>query len=282
MDKKKELNEIKMVGITIGVIAVIVLVVAVMFGSWYTVPAGHRGVLTTMGAVDKNEKPEGFGFKIPIFQSVKDIEVRTQKIEVTSDSSSKDLQDVQTAIALNFHVDPSTTAELYQEIGLDYASRIINPAIEETVKSISATYTAEELITKRTAVRNELHEQLKSRLTKSYIVVDDFNIVNFQFSEEFDKAIEQKVTAEQLKLKAERDLERIKIEKEQIITTAQAEAESIRIQTAALAESNDVLQLRWIEKWDGRMPLVVGNSLPMVDLGLGGTSDSVNSVVIAE
>jgi len=176
------------------------------------------------------------------------------------------LQNVETIIALNFHLNQEQVPKLYQEVGKDYIERIINPAIQEAVKAVQAKFTAEELVSRRTEVRNGIQDVLTERLTKYYIIVDDFNIVNFQFSAEFDNAIEAKVTAEQQKLKAEMDLERIIIEKEQKITQAEAEAESIRIQSLALQQNKDILQLRAIEKWDGVLPVVTGGATPFIDL----------------
>ncbi len=225
---------------------VIVLVVAILFfSSLYTISAGERGVLLTFGKPSMDAVGEGLHFKVPIVQSVKKIDVRTQKIEVEADSASKDLQDVQTTVALNFHLMPESTPRLYQEIGMSYKERIIDPAIQESIKAITAKFTAEELITRRPEVRTGIQEALRDKLTQYHLAVDDLNIVNFQFSDEFDKAIEQKVTAEQQALKAERDLDRIKIEKEQIITQAEAEAEALRLQKAQV--SPDLLELRRIE-----------------------------------
>lgn len=224
--------------------------------------------MTTFGSVNLDEKPEGIGLKWPIGQKVVDIEVRTQKEEIVTPSTSKDLQSVSATIALNYHVQADLAADMYQNIGLAYRSRIIQPAVEEMVKSVSAKYTAEELISKRALVRDEMKRELNNRLSASSLVVDDFSIVNFEFSEEFDRAIEAKVTAEQLKLKAERDLERIRIEKEQKITQAQAEAESIRIQSEALQQNQQILDLRWIEKWDGQTPKVVGSEGSLINIGL--------------
>lgn len=244
------------------------ILLILIFGAFYTIPAGHRGVVLTFGKPNPLPSSEGFHFKIPIAQSVEKLEVRTQKIEVLADSSSKDLQDVQTTIALNYQIIPSETSNLYREIGHSYRERVVNPAIQEGVKAVTARFTAEELITRRPEVRKGIEETLKERLGNYYLLVSGFNIVNFQFSEEFDKAIEAKVTAEQLKLKADRDLERIKVEKEQKITQAQAEAESIRIQSEALRQNNDILQLRAIEKWDGILPKVSGGAVPFIDVSL--------------
>jgi len=250
--------------IVFGVFLLVVFILLV--SSVYKINAGHRGIVLTFGKPDMDASNEGIHFKIPVAQTVKKMEVRTQKIEAGADAASKDLQDVQTNIALNYHLSPGETPKLYQEIGLEYRERIINPAIQESVKAVTAQFTAEELITRRPEVRRGIQEFLIKRLARYYIVVDDFNIVNFQFSEEFDKAIEEKVTAEQKKLKAERDLDRIKVEKEQKITQAEAEAQSIIIQSKALRENPDILQLRWIEKWDGILPKVMGDSKPLIDV----------------
>ena len=240
------------------------------FTAFYTIPAGHRGVLLTFGKPSMSSIDEGLHIKIPIAQTVKKMEVRKQKIEVTADSASKDLQDVQTTIALNFHLSSSQVPKLYQEIGNDYRDRIINPSIQESVKATTAKFTAEELITRRSEVRNSIQEFITEKLKKYYIIVDDFNIVNFQFSDEFDKAIEAKVTAVQLKLKAEVDLERIKVEKQQKITQAEAEAEALRIQKQVI--TSELIKLRQIEmmmaaidKWDGKMPEAT-SGMPFIDI----------------
>ena len=245
---------------------IVFLAIIIIFGSFYTIGAGERGVLLTFGKPSMNSIGEGLHFKFPIVQAIKKMEVRTQKIETNADAASKDLQNVETIIALNFHLSPGQVPSLYQEVGTGYVDRIINPAIQEAVKAIQARFTAEELVSRRTEVRTGIQEVLTERLAKYYIIVDDFNIVNFQFSEEFDNAIEAKVTAEQQKLKAEMDLERIKIEKEQKITQAEAEAESIRIQSVALQHNSNILQLRAIEKWDGVMPKVTGGAMPFIDI----------------
>ena len=251
-----------------GIIALIIIVV--LFLSIYTIPAGYRGVLLTFGKPSEIVSDEGLHFKIPFAQTVKKIEVRTQKIETGADSTSKDLQDVQTTIALNFHVIPDLANKLYQEIGMSYQERVVDPAIQESVKAVMARFTAEELVAKRPQVRSDIEATLDEKLNKYHVFVDGFNIVDFQFSEEFDKAIEAKVTAEQLKLKADRDLERIIIEKQQKITQAEAEAEALRLQKLHI--SPELIDLREIEakskaldvqkaaieKWDGILPKVTG------------------------
>lgn len=263
--------------IKLGVLVVIVLVL--LFTTVYKVNAGYRGVLLTFGKPSENIAQEGINFKIPIVQTVKKYEVRTQKIETQADSASLDLQDVQTTIALNFHLDPGAVNTLHQKIGKDYKIRIIDPAIQEAVKSTSAQFKAEDLIQKRPEVRRMMKEILTEKLSKYYIVVQDFNIVNFQFSEEFDKAIEQKVTAEQLKLKADRDLERIRVEAEQVVVQADAESYSLLKKAEAINKNSNVVELKrievaekqlevqfaFIETWDGKMPYVLGEANPFIN-----------------
>jgi regulator of protease activity HflC (stomatin/prohibitin superfamily) len=249
----------------------VIVVVVLLFGSFFTIPAGYRGVVLTFGKPSQLVAEEGIHLKVPFAQSIKKVEVRTQKIEATADSASLDLQDVQTTVALNYHVIPNEANNLYQNIGLSYRERVILPAIHESVKAMTAKFNAENLIARRPEVRNGIKELLSEKLSKYNVIVDSLNIVNFQFSEEFDRAIEAKVTAEQLKLKAEMDLERIKVEKEQRIALAEAEAEALRLQksqiTPDLIRLREVdAQIKAIEKWDGVMPEVTGGAIPFINV----------------
>jgi regulator of protease activity HflC (stomatin/prohibitin superfamily) len=160
---------------------------------------------------------------------------------------------------------------VYQNLGREYKERIIDPAVQEVVKAVTARYTAVELITQREKVRAEIKELLKERLMVYHIVVDDFSIVNFKFSQQFTQAIEAKQTAEQLALKAQRDLDRIKIEAEQKVTQARAEAEALRLQkenvTPQLVRLRQIeASLKAIEKWDGHMPRVTSGAVPFIDV----------------
>ncbi len=248
------------------VLFLVIIVLSLINGSFFIISPGQRGVLLTFGEADKFARSEGLHFKIPYVQQVIKIDVKTQKYETGASSASKDLQIVSTDIAVNYHLVPESTPKLLTEIGLDYSNRVIQPAVQEVVKATTAQFTAEELITKRPEVKEKIKDLLAERLGIRDIVVEDISITNFDFSASFNNAIEEKVKAEQLKLKAERDLERIKIEKEQKITQAEAEAQSIKIQSTALRENKDILQLRAIEKWDGVLPKVTGGATPFVNI----------------
>jgi regulator of protease activity HflC (stomatin/prohibitin superfamily) len=259
--------------ITIGLIALILVVVG--FSSVTTVESGNRGVLVQLGAVKPTILSEGLHFRIPFIQSVQQIEVRVQKEESSQSAASKDLQMVTTKVAVNYSVDPEAVNKLYQEIGLDYRSRIVDPAIAEALKAVTAQYTAEELISKRPEVSAKVKDMLSDKLTKYFMLLEDINIKEFAFSEEFNKAIEAKQTAEQNALRAQRDLERIKIEAEQKVAQAGAEAEALRLKkqevTPELIQLKQIeVQEKALEKWDGRLPSVTGGATPFIDInGLG-------------
>ena len=251
--------------IIIGVVAVLVLIILLQ-SSIAIVNPGERGILIQLGNV-RGIFDTGLHFKIPFIQNVVRMDVRTQKSEVKVDAASKDLQSIHTLVALNYHIDPTKVDSLYQQIGTEYASRIIDPAIQESVKAATATFTAEELITKRPTVKDEIKSKLSDRLSKSFIDIDDFSIVDFQFSESFNAAIEAKQTAVQQALKAENDLRRIEIEAKQKIETAKADAESIRIQGEALKENQGLVQLKAVEKWNGVLPTyVMGQNVPILNV----------------
>jgi len=260
-------------GAKIVLMAIIVLVIigVVASSSVKIVDAGNRGILTHWNAVDLTNPPldEGIHFVIPFQDDVVQMEVRTLKYDTSTRSASQDLQTVQTTVTVNYHPDTERVHFLYKEIGLSYESRVIQPAIDETVKQVSANYNAEELITKRPLVKADIENAIRDRLNQFYIETEVISITDFEFSPLFAKAIESKVEAEQKAQKAENDLIRIEVEARQLeaqavglaaanIAEAQGEAEAISIINQAL--SNNPFYLEWLktQAWDGRLPLVVG------------------------
>ena len=245
--------------IIIGAVCALVLI-AVASSCFTVVKAGHTGVVMTFGAVEDKVMSEGLNFKVPFIQSVVQMNNRTQKTETDGTASSKDLQIISYVVAVNYHVNDSSSASLYQNVGLDYGSVIIVPAIQESIKAVTAQYTAEELITKRQTVGDQIKSALSEKISDYGIIVEIFNIVNFDFSDEFNAAVEAKQTAQQNALKAEQDLARIEVEAKQKITQAEAEAESIKLIQDALAKSPDYVEyIKW-NKWDGKLPSVMGDN----------------------
>src|ERR671915_753281 len=269
--------------IVVPVIIGFIILVVVLAASVKIVEAGHRGVLLQFGAVDTSASlNEGIHFVVPFRDNVVPLEVRTQKIEENAASASGDLQDVSTQVALNYHVDPSTAPTLFQQLGFDYASRVVSPAIQESVKQVTARYNAENLITNRETVKAEIETQIEQRLAPYGIDVETISITEFQFSEQFRRAVESKVEAEQRALQATNDLRRIEIEAQQAearaigereaniaraegvrqaaVLQAQGEAEAIQIVEAQLRENPRYLEWLKTQRWDGVLPLVTGGA----------------------
>jgi prohibitin 2 len=240
-------------GGTIAVTLGIVIILGGLFFSMFTtVPAGQRGVVIRFGAVTGRILDEGLQTKVPFFDSVVKMSVQTQKYEADATSASGDLQDVNTTIALNWHLDPSMAADIYKNVGLEFIERLAAPAIQETVKQVTAKYIAEDLILKRDEVKNAITANLSERLLSRGIIIETVSITNFRFSETFTAAIEAKVSAEQAVLEAKNKLERVKVEAQQReeqargeanarIAAAQGEAEYIRVVTEAQIAANQAI-----------------------------------------
>ncbi len=237
------------IGIIIGVVVIIASFIA---GSFTTIPAGHRGVVIRFSAVTGGILNEGLQTKLPFIDSVVKMEVRTQKYETNSSAITNDLQDVSTTIALNWKLDPGMAAEVYKTLGLEFIERIAAPAIQETIKQITAQFNAEDLILRREEVKNAITDSLSTRLRERGIITELVSITNFQFSATFTEAIEAKVAAEQAVLEATNKLERVKVEAQQReaeakgeagarIAKAEGEAEYIRIVTEAQVSANQAI-----------------------------------------
>lgn len=240
------------------------LLVLLLFSAVRVVDAGDQAVVVRLGVIQEKTLAPGVHLVAPIVDRVYTFSTRTRKLDAIAEAASRDLQQVTTRITLNFELDPEKINSLYQEIGVEWQMRIVEPAVQESVKSATSKFSAEELITKRQELKDEIKRLLTQRLASKYVLVDDVSITDFRFSEEFDRAIEAKQVAEQNALKARQDLERIKIEGEQRVTQARAEAESLALQRENLTA--DLLQLRAIEKWDGKLPQATGGATPFITL----------------
>lgn len=240
------------IGRLLSIAGVIIVVISLVIGSLTTIPAGHRGVVTRFGAVTGTILGEGLKTKLPFMDAVVKMSVQTQKYEADAVSASKDLQDVNTTIALNWHLDPGMADEVYQSLGLEFIERLAAPAIQETVKQITARYIAEDLILKRDEVKAAITENMATRLIERGIVIETVSITNFKFSDTFTAAIEAKVAAEQAVLEAKNKLERVKVEAQQAeaqakgeadarIAKAKGEAEYIRVVTEAQVAANEAI-----------------------------------------
>lgn len=256
-----------------GAIAVVVIVILAIVGmnSVTQVQYGHVGLYKTFGKLNDNVLAPGIHLKVPFIQTVIQVNTQVTKAETDTTASSKDLQPVSTHVVVNYSVNKEAAFNLMNNVGGNYDSVIINPAVQEVVKEVTARYPAEDLIAKRDVVAGEISEHLTTRMAKYDLIVNEVNIVNFKFSEAFDTSIEAKQVAQQQALKAENDLKRIEIEAKQKIAQAQAEAESLKLKkqevTPELVQLKQIeVQEKALEKWDGRLPSVTGGATPFIDI----------------
>ncbi|MBQ6034662.1 MAG: prohibitin family protein [Ruminococcus sp.] len=264
MAKKPSFKGVKW--IVIGAAAIFVAV-----NSFTIVPAGNTGVVLTLGEVSANPLSEGFHVKAPFVQTVENMSNKIQVYETPASAVSKDLQTVSSSIAVNYRLVSDKSPDMYKNVGIDYQTILITPVVQECMKSATAKYNAEQLITDRESVSNEVKTALDSKLNSYGIYIEKFNIVNFDFSAEFNTAIEAKQVAEQNLLKTKTEQEQAKViantEAEKKVIAAKAEAEAILKQAQAQADanklleeslSNKVIAYEQIQKWDGVMPKVTG------------------------
>jgi len=248
-----------------------IFAVGVIYSSFTIVPAGHVGVQITMGEVNQTVLTEGAQFVNPI-SNVKYVDVRLARANLNNASAgTKNTQQVHTDIVVNYRLTPSKVPYIYKEFGLDVDTKVLGPAINESFKSAVGHYTSEELITKRDTVNADIVARLSEKLAPFNIVVNNVSLVNFGFSKAFQDSIEAKVIAEQAKLRADQDYERIQVEAKSRIAQAKGEAEAIKIQAEAIQANGGAayVQLQWIEKWNGAMPNTVVNGGKDMMLNLG-------------
>lgn len=247
----------------LGVGALLILILA--FGTFRTVGAGEVGIITRFGEVQRTAE-SGLVMKLPFIESLTTMDTRTQKEEVSSSAVTKDLQDVEASLALNYSIDRETALKIYKELGVGYKDNIITPVLHESFKAGTAQYSAEELITHRSEAKEKILAVVKERLSSYGVVVSDLNIVNLNFSEAFNKAIEQKAVAQQEVEKAKQELERTKVEAEKKVAAAKADAEAQRLQQSTLTDL--MIKKMYIEKWSGELPTTMtGDAGVLLNLG---------------
>ena len=242
--------------ILVGIL--VLLGVITLFSSMRSVDTGQVGVVTQYGRVTGRELSEGFSWVAPWgINNVTVYDVKNQKEEVQSNAATKDLQDVSGTLVINYQLNRGEVSKMHKEVGKDYKDKLITPALNETFKSAAAKYNASELITQRAEVKNDVYTGLKNRLEKYGIQVLDVSITNFNFSAEFNKAIEAVQIANQNVARARQELETAKVEAEKKVAEAEGAAEAQRLQQQTLTP--ELLEKQWIEKWDGKLPTYTGN-----------------------
>ena len=252
-------------------LAILLLASTLTGCSPHLVEPGTVGVLAEWGHVDPSPKPEGLHWRTWWKDDYVNMPLRVQKLEAKASASSKDLQVVTSIIALNYRLDGANAVDIFQDIGgLEVVEQtIVSPALQEAVKASTAKYTAQELVTKREEVKRAIAAYITATLSKSNLLVTELSIVDFKFDGKYQAAVEDKQVAEEEAKKATNDLQRIEIEAKQRVAKAEGMAKADLARARAEAEAQtmlrqtltpEIIQLRAVEKWDGKLPVVSGDS----------------------
>lgn len=231
----------------------------------------ERGVVLEFGKYSESFDP-GLHFYNVFTKDIVRIPVATQLETVRIDAGSKDLQNVRVETNVNYHVDPLQVGKVYSQYGKAYVSTILQPKIKETITGITPQYVPEEMLQKREEIRARMETALKAKLdsVKANIIIDGFTITSFGFSQAFDRAIEEKQVAEQQALKEKNVLKQIEYQNDQKVSKARADSTEMAIKMATLKSQSgkDYLILKWIEKWDGKLPQVNANekTIPVINM----------------
>ncbi len=253
----------------IAVPVVLLVVLFMAFGAFFTVSAGNVAVKLRFGKI-VGAYGEGLHFKLPFIDTVEKFSVRIKKDSFETEAFSKDLQTVGLTLAINHRILPDTIESIYRNLGPEYTLTVLKPMVEEWTKAVIAKYSADSLISNRVEVARELDRILKEKMKEKEVIVSDIAITNFEFSPQFLKAVEEKQIAEQEAKRATNLVEKVKKEAEQKILQAEAEAKSLRLQREVVSDNLIKLrqveaQLKAIDKWDGRMPTyMAGDQMPFV------------------
>ena len=255
----------------IPIIAAAAIALLVIADGFFTIQPGEVGIKVRFGKIIDSYS-EGLYFKIPFVEKIDRFSIRIQRADIKTSAFSKDMQTIDVDMVINHRIEKSTVVSIYRNLGPEYVKTVIDPITQESVKSITAKYSAEKIISSRADVTREMDEVVKARLNEKQIIVTDLSITNFEFTPEFLKSVEDKQIAEQNAKKAEKDVERVKKEAMQVIERARAEAESLRLQRAAVSDQLIELrkveaQIKAIEKWNGVLPQYSGGgAIPFINI----------------
>ena len=266
------------------ILTIFVVILAIIFlgSSFVVIPAGHTGVALTFGKVEDVVLQEGLHFKVPFVQKIVVVDNRIVKLDVNTEAFSKDLQTITTVVAVNYHVGKENSQTLYKNVGMGFEEVLITPAVNEVLKAVTAKYTAVELVSSRAEVSMLLDDGLNEKLNNYGIFINELNIINWDFSEEYINAVEAKQVAEQNLIKTRTEQEQALViantEAQKRVIAAEAEANEIKVLAEANAESNRILtesiselliKYQTVAKWDGKLPTVMaGSDNMLIDIPL--------------
>ncbi len=254
----------KWIGIGLGAI----FFISILIGGFYSIDPGHRGVLVTLGKVEQKSYVNGVGFKWPFISTMVEMDVRTKKMTEKTSTYTSDVQTAEMEYTFTYDLNPENVHILYETVGQDYEAKKIIPILNDVLKDVIGKWQAQDLVSNRDKARMDVVAGLQSRLDKRFFQGISFQFINVDYSDNFEKAIENKVIAEQRAQEAVNNTKRIKEEAEQKVITAKAEAEAMQIKSEALAKNKGLTEYEAVLKWDGKLPqYMLGNSVPMINLG---------------
>tara|TARA_R110000868_G_C10972986_1_gene771114 strand:+ start:11922 stop:12728 length:807 start_codon:yes stop_codon:yes gene_type:complete len=247
------------------------------------IDSGHRGVKVKLGKVSDNVLTEGFYFYFPLTTSIMEIDARIQKLEMKSQTYTRDIQTANIKYVINGSIDGTKVNELYRDVGVgskgigdsNFRDKIIVPIIEGEMKSVVGLWTATDLIANREKATDQIFERIKSKLALKNVILTNFQIIDIDYADAFEKAVENKVVAIQRAEEAKNNTAKIREEAKQRIISAEAEAKSMRIRANALSANKDLIEYERVQvereaitKWNGTLPhTMLGNSTPFIKLG---------------
>ena len=232
------------------------------------VGVGERGVKVTLGRVSDESFTEGIHLVMPFISTIKNMNVKTQKNYIETSVYTKDIQQAKITYVLNYNLQPDNAHKMYREVGINYLDTVVTPVVEGTIKDIIGKWNAQDLIANREKATQEILTKLQDHLAPRYVNVTDFQMTAIAYSNTFEKAIENKVTAEQEALRAKNKTVQIQEEAKQKLISAEAEAKSMSIRAHALTQNKALVEYEAVQKWDGKLPeYVLGNSMPFINIG---------------
>ena len=256
----------KFLGMPLIVLGLLVCFI-VLCNPFVMVGPGERGIKITLGHVQPESYGEGLHTIFPFVQKFRTMDVKTQKDTYSTQVYTKDIQQARITYVINYNIQPNLVNKLFQNIGMDYQSKILMPIVEGTIKDIIGKWNAQDLIANREKATGDILYKLQAALKDNYINVTDFQMTDINYSKVFEQAIESKVTEEQEALKAKNKTVQVQEEAKQKVIAAEAEARSMAIRAQALSQNKSLVQYEAVQKWDGKMPqYMLGNSVPFINV----------------
>lgn len=255
------------VGGIVGLLLIILIGAGIVSASTYVIQPGTRGVAVTLGAVSPDFKPEGFGFKKPFMTHIQRISVRQRTSTMPAECYSSDLQQVKMEVRVLYRVPERSVVKIFQEYAGAPFDTLIAPRVQEALKEIAATQSAEQIVKNREQIKTRALELARKKIGGDFLIVSDLVIYNLSLSSELETAIEMKMVQEQEAEKAKFTQLKAQIDADTAIIRAKGEAEAIRVRGTALKSNPDFIKLQILQNWNGHSPLVVGgNSNVMLSL----------------